>query len=169
MKEEHIIGILEGTPLAQLGESELAVVRVHAARCEECHRAYDAALVASSLLRERAAEEFEPSPFFQTRVLAALRERRAAEETPAFLRLWRTAGALVSSMAATVALLAGLTFVVPNFATPETADEVASASDPFSADTALLAQDDADGEEINYDQVLTTIYESGDDAEGGNE
>ncbi|MBC7931506.1 MAG: hypothetical protein H7Z38_13160, partial [Rubrivivax sp.] len=83
MKQQHITGILDGVPLAQLGKSEMAVVREHAARCDECRRAYDAALVASSLLRERAAEEFEPSPFFQTRVLAALRERRAAEETPA--------------------------------------------------------------------------------------
>jgi predicted anti-sigma-YlaC factor YlaD len=170
MKKEHIIGILERAPLAQMGEGELAIVREHAARCEECRRAYDAALVASSLLRERAAAEFEPSPFFQTRVLAALRERRAAEETPALLRLWRTTGALVSSMAATVALLAGLTFVVPSVQTPtETTGEVAAASDPFSDDAALLARDDADGEELNYDQVLTTIYESGDDAEGGNE
>lgn len=167
MKEEHIIGILDGGPLGQIGEGELIVVHAHIARCEECSRAYDAAFVASSLLRERAAEEFEPSPFFQTRVLAALRERRGAEETPALLRLWRTAGALVSSMAATVALLAGLTFIVPDLLMTETTtDEVATAPDPFSA---LLAQDEAAGEEINYDQVLTTIYESGDDAESGNE
>jgi anti-sigma factor RsiW len=166
MKQEHIIGILDDTPLGQLGESELAAVRAHAARCDECRRAYDAALVASSLLFERASEEFEPSPFFQTRVLAALRERRAAEETPALLRLWRTAGTLVSSMAATVALLAGLTFVVPSVqTTTETTNEVAVASDPFSVDEALLAQDNATDEEINYEQVLATIYES----DGGNE
>ena len=166
MKQEHIISILDDTPLGQLAEGELANVREHAARCDECRRAYDAALVASSLLRERASEEFEPSPFFQTRVLAALRERRAAEETPALLRLWRTAGALVSTMAATVALLAGLTFVVPSVqTTTETTDEVAAASDPFSVDAALLAQDDASDEEINYDQVFSTIYES----DGGNE
>jgi hypothetical protein len=166
MKQEHIIGILDTAPLGQLGEGELAAVRSHADVCEECRRAYDAALVASSLLQERAAEEFEPSPFFQTRVLAALRERRAAEETPALLRLWRTAGALVSSMAVTVALLAGLTFVAPSVQTPsETPDEVAAASDPFSVDAALLAQDEAADEELNYDQVLSSIYES----DGGNE
>jgi predicted anti-sigma-YlaC factor YlaD len=166
MKQEHVTGILDDTPLGQLGEGELADVRAHAAVCDECRRAYDAALVASSLLIERAAEEFEPSPFFQTRGLAALRERRAAEETPALLRLWRTAGTLVSSMAATVALLAGLTFVVPSVqTTTETTGEVAVASDPFSVDEALLAQDDATDEEINYEQVLTTIYES----DGGNE
>ncbi|HYH84609.1 MAG TPA: hypothetical protein VEX60_03945 [Pyrinomonadaceae bacterium] len=166
MKQEHVTAILDDTPLGQLGEGELAAVRAHAAGCDECRRAYDAALVASSLLRERAAEELEPSPFFQTRVLAALRERRAVEETPPLLRLWRTAGALVSSMAATVALLAGLTFVVPSVqTTTETTDEVAAASDPFSVDAAMLAQDNAADEEINYEQVLTTIYES----DGGNE
>lgn len=166
MKREHIISILDERPLGQLSEGELEAVRAHAAACDECGRAYDAALIASSLLHARASEGFEPSPFFQTRVLAALRERRAAEETPALVRLWRTAGALVFSMAATVALLAGLTFVAPSVQkTTETTGEVASASDPFSVDTAMLPQDEASNEEITYDQVLTTIYES----DGGNE
>ena len=167
MKQEHIIGILESVPLAQLGESEQAAVRDHTTRCEECRRAYDAARLASSLLSERAAATFEPSPFFQTRVLAALRERRAAEETPVLQRLWRTAGALFSTMAATVALLAGLTFVVPNLTATQVPGEVAAASDPYSTDAALFAPNDSADDDINYDQVLTTIYDSGDEAGGG--
>src|SRR2546421_11563148 len=99
MREEHVRNILESTPFAQLSEGELEKVRAHAARCVECARTFEAARVAASLLRERAAREFEPSPFFQTRVLAALRERRAGEDAPAFLRLWRAAGAPASSMA----------------------------------------------------------------------
>lgn len=160
MKQEHITGILESAPLAQLSEGELATVRAHAANCVECRRAYDAALVASTLLNVRANETFEPSPFFQTRVLAALRERRA-EEMPALQRLWRTAGALFSAMAATVALLAALTFVIPSVKTAGPTGELATASDPYSTDAALFAPDDRADEDTNLDQVLTTIYASG--------
>src|ERR687897_355474 len=136
MRDEHVKGILDAAPLAQLGEGELAAVRAHTARCAECLRAYEAARASSLLLKEYVAvtAEVEMPPFFQTRVLAALRERRAAEEAPALSRLWRAAGALVSSMAVTVAALLAL-------------DEVA-------------AED-----EIDYGQVLTTVYET-EDARG---
>ena len=96
MRDEHVKGILDAAPLAQLGEGELAAVRAHTARCAECLRAYEAARSSSLLLKERAAAEVEMPPFFQTRVLAALRERRATEEAPALSRLWRAAGALWS-------------------------------------------------------------------------
>jgi anti-sigma-K factor RskA len=159
MKDEHVRSILENAPFAQLSEGELERVRAHAARCVECARAFDAASVAAALLREHAATEFEPPPFFQTRVLAVLRERRAAEEAPAFLRLWRAAGALASSMAVAVALLAALTFVNPSTGTEEVA---ATASDPYSTE-AVLAQDETADTDID---VFTTIYDS-DEGAGG--
>src|SRR6266487_4123067 len=111
MKENHIIDILENSSFASLNESERAVIQTHAANCLPCARAYEATQVASSLLKARASEVVEPSPFFHTRVLASLRERQ--NEIPAFKRLWQVAGALVSSMTATVALLAVLSFIIP--------------------------------------------------------
>lgn len=156
MRDEHITGILESAPLARLGADELARVRAHAARCAECLHAYEAARVSSLLLRERvaAADAAEMPPFFQTRVLAALRERRAAEEAPALSRLWRAAGALVSSMAVTVAALVLLTFSAPGAATttPEAAELLPDEAALF------VAQDDAGEDEIDYEQVLTNIY-----------
>ena len=140
----------------------MATVRAHAAGCDGCRRAYEAASAAGALLRERAAETFEPSPFFQTRVLAALRERRAEEAVPAFQRLWKSAGALVSSMAATVALLAVFSFVAPQYGlAPEADEEVAAASEPYAAEAALFAPDEAGEEELDYEQVFTTVYASG--------
>jgi predicted anti-sigma-YlaC factor YlaD len=159
MKEQHIINVIEGAPLGSLSAGELESVRAHAARCEECRRAFEAARVSAEMLRARAAEEFEPSPFFQTRVLAALRARRAEEEAPMLARLWRAAGALASSMAATVALLAGLTFVVPTAGVADE-EEVAAASEPYSAEAALLGASAGD-EEMDYEQVLSAIYASG--------
>jgi len=169
MKDQHINGILESAPLARLGEGELAAVRAHAGACAECRRAYAAARAADALLRERASETFEPSPFFQTRVLAALRVRRAEEEVPAFSRLWRAAGSLASSMAAAVALLAVFTVVAPDLGLVPRADEdvTAAASDPY--ESVLLAQEDAGEGEMDYDQVFTAVYASGEEAGDGDE
>lgn len=160
MKDKHITEILESTPLALLSETELAQVRSHAAECHACGLAFEAAQLSDALLRERAAEVFEPTPFFQTRVLAALRERRAAEETNVFERIWKTTGALVASMAATVAALAVLTFVVPGFQPAETSTEYVSASSTYSADELILNGSDVTNDRLTDEQVLTTLYES---------
>src|ERR687890_2405007 len=115
MGDEHIKKLLDEAPLSSLGKAELAAVRAHAEVCEDCRRAVAAAQLSSLMLKARTAETSEPSPFFQTRVLAALRERRAAEEERwTFARLWKSAGLLVSSMAATTAALAVFTFVTPS-------------------------------------------------------
>ena len=90
-------------------------------------------------------------------MLAALRERRAAEEGWTLARLWKSAGLLVSSMTATVAALAVLTFVAPQ-------EEVIAQSlpaTPYTAEALLLDEADA---QMTYEQVLTTLYESEDEA-----
>ena len=161
MREGHIKDTLDRTPLAALGERELAAIRSHAEACGECARAYAAARAAASLLEARASREFEPSPFFQTRVLAALRERRAAGEAWSLGRLWKAAGLLVSSMAATVAVLLALTFVGPQQATPQ---QIASADTP-TAEDVIFDQGAVSGEQVSYDQVLNTLYGADDGAE----
>ncbi len=160
MRDEHIIGMIENAPLSALSESELAHARAHTGRCAECLRAFEAAQVSTLLLRERAAETIEPSPFFQTRVLAALRERQAAGEVSAFRRLWNATGALVSSMAATVAALAVLTLFAPDSPTTTT-PEMASAYNSYTAEEVLFDQAEAPADQMSYGQVLSTLYESG--------
>ncbi|HEX7177112.1 MAG TPA: hypothetical protein VF240_17775 [Pyrinomonadaceae bacterium] len=169
MKDQHVIDILESAPLAQLGERELSTVRAHVEACAGCRRAYEATQISSLLIRERAAATaFEPSPFFQTRVLAALRERQAAlPEVFSLGRLWRAAGGLVSSLATAVVLLGGLTLfgLMP---TTDPTQQSAASADPYSAEAVLFEQAELGEEEINYGQVYSTIYESDDDAEGVN-
>ncbi len=105
------------------------------------------------MLKARAAEGVEPSPFFQTRVLAALRERRAAEEEGWTLaRLWKSAGLLVSSMAATTAALAVFTFVAP----PETTAAQEVAGTTYTAESVIF--DEGVEEQMTYEQVLTSLY-----------
>lgn len=163
MKDAHIISLLESAPLAGLSESEMTIVRAHAASCAECRRAFEAAQISALLLKERAAEAIEPSPFFQTRVLAALREQRAAETSaPSLWRLWKATGALVSGMAATVAALMVFTFVAPS---ANTAQEAAATFDSYSAEEVIFSAGDLSDDDLSYDQVLAAVYESDEDAE----
>ncbi|HEV7860505.1 MAG TPA: hypothetical protein VGO91_17940 [Pyrinomonadaceae bacterium] len=159
MRDEHIINMLETTPLASLGESELATIRTHTGVCPSCRRAYEAARISALLLRERAAETFEPSPFFQTRVLAALREWPATNETSALRRLWQATGALVSSMAVTVAALALLTFIGPSHQPPKGPQGVASAMNSYSAEEVIFDPHKMPDDQMSYGQVLTTLYD----------
>ncbi|HEX8685431.1 MAG TPA: hypothetical protein VF654_02990, partial [Pyrinomonadaceae bacterium] len=64
MRDGHIRELLDAAPLASLGKAELGALRAHAAGCADCWRALEAAEAASLMLRARASESFEPSPFF---------------------------------------------------------------------------------------------------------
>ena len=153
MKENHIIEMIENSPLASLTEGDLLAMRSHAENCPDCRRAFAAAQLSTLVIRERAAAVIEPPPFFQTRVLAALREQQA-NNVPVLGRLWKSAGALVSSMALTTAILAVLSFVVPGTTTsPETTATLI----PSSAEAVVFNQDQSDYQ-MTDDQVLSAIY-----------
>lgn len=153
MKDKCIITLIEEKRFAGLSDDELVVIRVHIAECVNCHDAFQAAQMAAELLRERTAAEFEPSPFFTTRVMANWRERQATNDMWAWSKLWRSAGALASSMLAAVAMLAVLTFVIPG---SEVGSPVSSAG-VYSAEEVLLGQSLA--EEDSDVQLLSTIYD----------
>ena len=157
MKDKHITEILDKASIAALSESELNEVRAHALECGSCRSAYEAARLSAMVLKSRAQVVIEPSPFFQTRVMAALREQREAESVPALFRLWKSAKVLVSSMALTTAALGVLTFVLPG--TTVSDDQSLSA---YSVESVIMGQS-AD-EQITYEQVLSTIFEDDDEA-----
>ena len=157
MKDKHIIEILDNASIAALSESELNEIRAHVLECMSCRDAYEAARLSAAVLKSRARVAIEPSPFFQTRVMAALREQQAVESVPAIWRLWRSSKALVSSMAVTTAALAVVSFMLPSQATP-----VAEQPSVYSAYSVIMDRD-AD-EPMSYEQVLSTIYEDEDDA-----
>jgi anti-sigma-K factor RskA len=158
MDDKHITEILNKASIAMLSESELNEIRAHALECMSCRGAYEAARLSAVVLRTRVEATIEPSPFFQTRVMAALREQQAVESVPAMLRLWRSAKALVSTMAVTTAALAVVSFMQPSQTTtaPEQAVSV------YSAYSVIMGQDADD--QMSYEQVLSTIYEDDDDA-----
>ena len=164
MRDEHIISLIENAPLASLSENDRIAIGAHTEHCSDCLRAFKAAQIAALLLKQRAAEEFEPSPFFHTRVLAALRERQANEsDSWALGRMWRAAGALASSMVATVAALAVLTFAIPgNQIAPS--QQVSSLANSYSAEDVLLNQSEQLDESVSDAQVLNTIYDAEEEA-----
>ena len=157
MKDKHIIELLENAPLKNLTQSEIKTVRAHVEDCNECFVAYEAAQVSNILLRERAAETFEPSPFFHTRVMAAIRERGAIEIN-AFKRFWNNARSLVYSLTAIVLVLFAVTFFSFGLQT-EDPQESAFASNQYSAEDVLLTQDDVSDNQLTDDQVFSAIYE----------
>ena len=154
MNDKHIIEVLDNRSIASLSETELSEVRAHASDCASCGDAYEAARLSALIIKTRAQSTIEPSPFFQTRVMAALREQQAVEKVPAMLRLWKSARALVASMAVTTAALAVLSFVLPG-APPANSlfDQTASV---YSAEAVILGQAE---EQMTYEQVLSTIYD----------
>ena len=156
MKYKHIISLIENTPFGSLTEGDLTMIRSHAEECSDCGQAFQAAQVSAELLKERVAAAFEPSPFFQTRVMAMWRERQAAGGMWSFSRLWRSAGALASSMVATVAALAVLTMVIPGNEVASTSLQSRSLSS-YTAEEVLLDQT-AQLEEDSDGVLLTSIY-----------
>jgi hypothetical protein len=157
MNDKHIIDLLDGVPFASLDETQLSTVRDHVKVCGNCSRSFAASQLLAISVKERAATVVEPSPFFQTRVLAALREQQANNNAPAFLRLWHSARMLVSSMAVTTAALAALSFMVPAPST-STVEQTAST---YSAESVILDQNADD--QLSYEQVLSTIYSDEDE------
>lgn len=164
MSDKHIIDLIERNSFSGLSENDLSAIRSHTADCRDCLIAFEAAHVSAVLLKERVAEPFEPSPFFHTRVMARLRERQAANESWAWSRMWRSAGALASSMLATVAALAFLTFVVPGTQMSAGSSEM-TAVNAYSAEEVLLDQSGTSDDQFSDGQVLTSLY--GADEESG--
>lgn len=157
MKDKHIIEVVDSVAFASLSQIELDEMKTHTRECAPCRSAFDAAQLSSLVIRERTQVTIEPSPFFHTKVLAALREQQqAADNTPAFVRLWKSASALVSSMAVVTMVLGVMTFVAPE---PATAVEQTVSLD--AAEAVIFDQGD---EQLTYEQVLSTIYGEGDEA-----
>lgn len=157
MKDQHIIEVIDSVAFASLSQVELDEVKAHTQDCATCLSAFEAAQLSALVIKQRAEVKIEPSPFFHTKVLAALRERQKVETVPAFLRLWKSASALVSSMALATIALAVMTFVLPDPATAVT-EQLASGD---VAEAVVFGQTD---EQLTYEQVLATLYEEGDEA-----
>jgi hypothetical protein len=164
MRETHIIKLLEERPLGSLNEREIANAETHVAQCSECKRAYDAARISAAVIVARASEATEVGPFFKTRVMAALRERRLSPEAPALMRMWRAAGTLASTMVALVMILVAVTIFTTGPDSQILSTTIAVSQNIYSPEYVVLEQGDLD-DDLTYDEVTATIYEL-EDADG---
>ena len=155
MKSEHITELLDSVPLRLLSETDLVRIREHCAHCVSCWSAFNAAQISGLILGERATAAIEPSPFFKTTVMAAIREKQAFAGNYSLARLWKTAQALIYSMAAVVILLGALT----EWGLPE------PAIDANDSEWAMLVAGSSANDEMSYDQELSDIYD-GNDSDG---
>jgi len=156
MKENHIVNLLESRSLGSLSVAELEMIHAHTAACSECLLAYQAAQASLRLLQERASVIVEPPPFFQTKVMAAIREQKLAPKRFGFLNVWQTARPVVASMGVFVAMLLALTFF-NSFEPPTEPSDLASVNDS-APEWVILDSDDA-GDEMTYSQALTVLYD----------
>jgi anti-sigma factor RsiW len=159
MKNEHILDILDEKAFADLNAAELRAIESHAAACDSCANAFAAARISSVLLRAEAVEEFAPTPFFQTRVMANLRERQAKMNPfSALAKLWQASAAMVVLMMAVVIGLIALTAFAPS-----TVSAGASNFDAYSTDMVIMNERVTQREPTN-EQIFQMIYGTGEDA-----
>ena len=156
MRNEHILDILDDKAFDELTANEKRSMEIHTAQCLGCLQAYEAAKMSSLLLKTSVTQNFGPSPFFQTRVMANLREKQARiKPLLAFARIWKASGALVAMMITTVFVLIGLTVFAP---------ANVSAVDNDSAEIVIL-DERIPAKDPTNEQVFQMIY----DPEGSSE
>ncbi len=154
MMDRHILEILDEKGLGALSGAELDTVRAHASHCADCRRAVEAARVSAALLTARAGvPAAQPSAFFQTKVLAAIREKQNIRKPiEAFRRWWQAAYPMVCSMLFFVITLAMLTILAPK---PDSA-QASSTFNLYSTDSVILNQNPP--RNLTNEQALEVIY-----------
>ncbi|HKX30535.1 MAG TPA: zf-HC2 domain-containing protein [Blastocatellia bacterium] len=158
MRDEHL-ELLDAAPLNHLSEPQLSRIREHLEGCSDCRRAYRAARISAGLLQGRAAVSTEPSPFFQARVMSMIKERANPAEPFSLLRMWKSAGLLVYSMAALVLILTVLTISSPASKSPDVARGLTGDTQAELAGWAVFETDLSASGEMSNGQVLTDIYD----------
>jgi hypothetical protein len=158
MSKDHIVHLLEERSFSHLSAAERNHIAAHTAVCAECSRAYEAAQLVAALLQERATTVVAPPPFFQTRVLAALRERKQETEAFGLRRLWQAAKPLLAAMTVLVLLLTSVTFYSGDDVSPAPAGSVASFNtDPV--DLVVYGPESFEEQEFTNTLVFSDIYE----------
>jgi predicted anti-sigma-YlaC factor YlaD len=156
MKSRHITKILDRTAFAKLSKHDLAIINAHANHCAGCRQAFEAARVSSVLLKTSSAENAPvPSPFFQAKVLNALREKQnIVKSINAFGRWWQASAVSVLFMLVTLGVLVGLTIFAPSHLEDTQAGK--SNFNLYSTDRVIFNQKPP--REMTNEQVLQVIY-----------
>ncbi len=161
MKNQHILDLLDAKAFADLSADELKIVVSHRAVCADCARAVQAAQISSVLLRADASESLRVPPFFQTKVLANLRDKQAkVNPLAAFWKVWKASKTLVAAMTATVAVLILLTIFAPQFNQNSSAAAAAANADVFDdySTEMVILNERIPAKEPTNEQIFQAVY-----------
>src|SRR5262249_41920079 len=160
MRCRQVRKAIDAQPLGQPDSDSRIAILAHCDACIECRRWLRAAALTTSLIRARACEEMEPSPFFRTRVLAAIRDRGAVTVRRQTERMWTSARAIVAPMLVVVIILLAL-----NLFAPKPVDQIAGGESFRGRDSVeRIVMDDTSAADdgITSGQVLDTVFAQGD-------
>jgi predicted anti-sigma-YlaC factor YlaD len=158
MRDEHIIKLIEGRSIEGLTAAERQMIEAHADECTACRRAFDVAGIAARLLHERAAVAVEPPSFFQTKVLAAIREK--GQESFGLRKMWLAARAMLASMAMLVVLLTGFSYYTGDIESrPNDTSQLISDLNLDPDELLLSGQENLADGDVSDSQVLTDLYQ----------
>ncbi|MCI0663272.1 MAG: hypothetical protein L0220_19575 [Acidobacteria bacterium] len=152
MGEQHIIELLDTRPLSDLRDAELSAINEHTASCLSCRQAFQAAQLSNLLLRSRAELKTEPSAFFKTNLIAAIKDEQVQLGPFSVFRIWREAYSLIYSMAALAVIIGGLTLSQLG---SNTQNMRLSTTDPLEM---LVYGTDSASVELSYGEVLMDLY-----------
>jgi hypothetical protein len=116
--------------------------------------------MATRLIRARAFQGIEPSSFFKTRVLAAIRERGVVAVRRQTERMWGSARAVVASMFVVVVVLLALNLFTPKPVDPTISGEAVRGS--YSIERVVMDDNTAVDDSLTSGQVLDTVFAQGD-------
>jgi len=165
MKHEHIILLLDSDRFGNLRGDELLQIETHSNQCDGCRRAFMAAKAAAELLKARAAETIEPTPFFSTRVMALIREEEKTTPLLDLATIWNSARGFVFSTVSVLVLLMGLTLLMPG-----PGDQVTAFSQNSYSTEGVMFGDEASpaDESPSNEQVMDVVF-TGEETDASNQ
>jgi len=159
MKCREVRMAIDGQRLDRLEDDQRQAILSHSEGCPECRRWLNAASVAASLIKSRVSVELEPSPFFRTRVTAAIREWGAAAPRWSAEKMWASTRAIVAAMFGIVMVLLALNLFSSK---PAEINLVETARNASSIDRVLMDEGSSADENLTSGQVLDTVFTPGD-------
>lgn len=159
MINRHIIKILDNNKFSEISAEEQAAIDAHILDCRDCRAALRAAQTASILLSESSkAETRVPTPFFQTKVLSAWREKQTAPKRVAvFRRWWQASAALVSMMILIVAGLITATLIGSRHRAAVN-QKIGSDAALYSTETVILNEKPTG--DLTTGQIFEVLYDN---------
>lgn len=154
---DEIRDLMDSCPAGQLSTKALEEIEDHVEMCSACARALSVTTAIGELFRARTenAAKVNPSPFFESLVMGALRARKVvATPVSAFAQWWRaTSSILAFSASASVILMVVALMMTSRDETPIT---TITSGHLYPPEAVMI--DANSGKDLTNEQVLQVVY-----------